>query len=125
MPPSFLASPLSRRPVRTRSYSSAGGVTATARLVAPVPDLEEATLAELQRAMSSGRLTSFQLTRRYLQRIEALDRRGPELNSIIEVNPQALDIARSLDGERRRGEVRGPLLAPARTLSAGRHGEPR
>ncbi len=86
-----------------------GSPAAAARMVAPFPDLEEATIAELQRAMSSGRLTSLELTRQYLRRIAALDRRGPKLNSIVEVNPQALDIARGLDRERRRGEVRGPL----------------
>ncbi len=86
-----------------------GSPAAAARLVAPFPNLEEATIAELQRAMSSGRLTSLELTRQYLRRIGALDRRGPKLNSIVEVNPQALDIARQLDRERRRGEVRGPL----------------
>lgn len=71
--------------------------------------LEEASIAELQAEMTAGRLTSNQLVHQYLRRIEQIDRRGPRLNSILEVNPEADDIARSLDRERRNGNVRGPL----------------
>ncbi len=76
---------------------------------APAAQVEETTIAELQARMSSGRLTSHALVRMYLARIEAIDRRGPALNSVIEVNPDAEAIARALDQERRRGHVRGPL----------------
>src|SRR5215831_7743300 len=69
----------------------------------------EATVAQLQAMMSSGELTSEELTRFYLERIERLDRDGPTVNSIIEVNPDALDIARQADRDRRQGR-RGPLL---------------
>jgi amidase len=72
-------------------------------------DVEEATIAELQGAMRRGRLTSLGLVRRYLARIEALDRNGPRLNSVIEINPDAETIAMQLDAERRAGRVRGPL----------------
>jgi amidase len=75
----------------------------------PFRGLEEATIAELQDAMTNGRLTALRLVRRYLARIDALDRRGPKLNSIIETNPDAEAIARELDRERRNGHVRGPL----------------
>jgi amidase len=71
--------------------------------------LEEATVAELQEGMRSGRLTSRAVTEAYLARIEALDRRGPALHSMLDLNPDALAIADSLDAERRAGRVRGPL----------------
>jgi amidase len=72
-------------------------------------NLNEATVAQLQAMMRSGELTSVELTRFYLQRIERLDQDGPSVNSVIEVNPDALAIARQSDEERRRGQVRGPL----------------
>ena len=72
-------------------------------------ELEEATLAELTDAMASGARSSESITRLYLERIEALDRNGPRLRSIIETNPDALDLARALDIERAEGNVRGPL----------------
>lgn len=71
--------------------------------------LEEQTIAWMQDQMSRGRLTSRRLTRAYLRRITALDKRGPKLNSVIELNRGALDVARALDDERRAGRVRGPL----------------
>jgi amidase len=70
---------------------------------------EEATIAELQAAMAAGSLTSRELTRAYLRRIRQIDLSGIRLNSVIEVNPDALDIAAERDGERRHGRVRGPL----------------
>jgi Asp-tRNA(Asn)/Glu-tRNA(Gln) amidotransferase A subunit family amidase len=72
-------------------------------------EFAETTVAELQEAMHSGRLTSRALTAAYLARIDALDRRGPELRAVLEINPEALAIADSLDAERRAGRVRGPL----------------
>jgi amidase len=75
----------------------------------PSSDVEEATIAELQDRMTRGRLTSRDLVQKYLDRIDAIDRRGARLNSVIEVNPDAGRIARELDRERRDGRVRGPL----------------
>ncbi len=72
-------------------------------------ELEEMTVLELQDAMASGRYTSRQLVERYLKRIEEIDRRGPTLRSIIEVNPDALRIADELDAERLQRGSRGPL----------------
>jgi amidase len=72
-------------------------------------ELEEATFAELSAAMESGERTAVEITRLYLERIEALDRAGPRLRSIIETNPEALEIAQRLDEERAAGNVRGPL----------------
>jgi amidase len=71
--------------------------------------LEEATIAQLQSAMRSGHLTSTALVRAYLDRINRLDRHGPRVNSVLELNPDAHDIAEQLDRERRQGKVRGPL----------------
>ena len=70
---------------------------------------DEASIAELQDAMQSGKLSARELSSYYLQRIERIDRSGPELRSIIELNPDALAIADRLDRERRDGKIRGPL----------------
>ena len=72
-------------------------------------ELEEATIAELGGQMASGERTSAEITKLYLDRIEVLDRRGPALRSVIETNPDALEIAEELDRERAAGNVRGPL----------------
>ncbi len=69
----------------------------------------EATIDQLQAQMSAGTLTARELTAAYLDRIAQLDKAGPKLNAIIELNPDALAIADQLDAERRTGKVRGPL----------------
>jgi amidase len=69
----------------------------------------EATVVQLQKAMASGELTSEELTEEYIARIFALDQNGPGVNSVIELNPDALDIARDADELRRQGHVLGPL----------------
>jgi len=71
--------------------------------------LEEATVAQLQAAMSSGRLSSEALTRAYIARILAFDQDGPGVNSVMELNPDALAMARRADALRRQGKVLGPL----------------
>jgi amidase len=71
--------------------------------------LEEATVADLQRAMASGALTAASLTAAYCQRVEAIDRSGPGLRSVIELNPDAVAVAERMDAERKSGTVRGPL----------------
>lgn len=70
---------------------------------------EEATIAELQKAMESGELTSEAITETYLKRIKEIDKAGAGLNSIIEVNPDAIEIAKKLDVERNSKGARGPL----------------
>lgn len=72
-------------------------------------ELNEITITELQEKMSSGKYTSEDITKLYLQRIEATDKNGPRLNSVIELNPDALSIAKALDEERKAGKTRGPL----------------
>jgi amidase len=69
----------------------------------------EATVAQLQAMMTSGKLTSETLTEYYIDRILALDRNGPVVNAVIELNPDALDIARQMDDMRKHGKVLGPL----------------
>ncbi len=69
----------------------------------------EATVAELQAEMASGMLTSEVLTMEYIARIVALDQNGPGVNAVIELNPDALVMARNADALRRRGVVLGPL----------------
>jgi amidase len=76
----------------------------------PAPfDLEEATIAGLQQRMQSGQDTSRSLVDKYLARIDALDRSGPALHSVLEVNPDARTIADRLDAERKSRGPRGPL----------------
>jgi len=72
-------------------------------------ELEEATIAELRAGMESGRFTARSITDLYLARIEEIDKKGPSLNSVIEVNPEARTIADALDAERKSGKTRGPL----------------
>lgn len=72
-------------------------------------DVSEASIAELQAAMQAETLTSADLTRHYIARIAAIDRDGPRLNSVLEVNPDAVSIAESLDTQRKSTGARGPL----------------
>jgi amidase len=72
-------------------------------------ELEEATIADLQAGMSSGRMTSHSITQQYMARIDELDRKGPTLRHVLEINPDALAIADSLDRERKSGRLRGAL----------------
>ena len=72
-------------------------------------ELNEVTITELQEKMASGKYTSEQITKLYLQRIEAFDKKGPQLNAVIELNPDALAIAKTMDEERKAGKTRGLL----------------
>lgn len=75
----------------------------------PAFELDELTVADLQAGMSSGKYSAQSLTRKYLDRIDDIDRRGPSVNSVIELNPDAQAIAAEMDRERKAGRVRGPL----------------
>ncbi len=75
----------------------------------PSFELDEATIAGLQASMTSGKFSAHSLAEKYLQRIEAIDKRGPSVSSVIEVNPDALAIAAALDRERAQKGPRGPL----------------
>jgi amidase len=88
--------------------TAASAPPAVRRDVPPSP-LDEATVAQLQGRFASGEASARSITQAYLDRIAAVDRGGPAVNSVIEVNPDALAIADSLDAERKTGRVRGPL----------------
>jgi amidase len=70
---------------------------------------DEATIAGLQSAMAAGRITAVELTTHYLNRIQAIDEHGPHLNSVIEINRDAIAMAHAADAQRRHGRVLGPL----------------
>jgi amidase len=72
-------------------------------------ELDEITIADLQAGMASGKFSARSITEKYLARIEEIDKHGPTINSVIEVNPEALAIADALDKERAGKHVRGPL----------------
>lgn len=86
--------------------ADAGAATNT--VITPF-ELEEITLGELAEGMKSGKFTARSITEQYLARIETMDRQGPALHSVIEVNPDALSIADALDKERKDNGLRGPL----------------
>lgn len=72
-------------------------------------ELNETGVDELQQKMKDGSYTAEKIVRLYLDRIEAVDKSGPSLNAIIEINPDAIEQAQQLDRERSEGKVRGPL----------------
>lgn len=72
-------------------------------------ELNEESISSLQEKMAVGKSSSEQITNLYLKRIGEIDKKGPTLNSVIELNPDALAIARAMDGERKSGKLRGPL----------------
>jgi amidase len=76
---------------------------------APRMAVEERSIDDLQAAMTAGKATSVDLTRAFLVRIAAMDRKGPTLRSVIATNPDAVAQAKALDAERKAGRVRGPL----------------
>jgi amidase len=72
-------------------------------------ELDEITLGALEEGLKSGKFTAHSLTEKYLERIEEIDKRGPGVNAVLEVNPDALAIADALDRERQTRGPRGPL----------------
>ncbi len=114
---------MSDRTLDRRAFLEMAGATSAATLLRPMTprpapavsrslasfELEEATIAELQAGMTSGKYTARSLVTAYLQRIEEIDRKGPTLRSVLEPNPDALAQATALDAERKAKGVRGPL----------------
>ena len=104
-------------------YGAVAGAAAAARPLAgretvpsappspsvPAFELDEATIADLQKRMASGADSARTLVAKYSVRVEALDRKGPELRAVLELDPDAPAIADRLDAERKAGKVRGPL----------------
>jgi len=76
-----------------------------------IPDFElnEESITSLQEKISAGKYSSEQITKLYLDRIDAIDKKGPMLNAVIEINPDAMSIAKAMDDERKAGKTRGPL----------------
>ncbi len=85
--------------------------TVPATAIDAVPDFElnEENILSLQEKMAAGKLSAEQMTNLYLQHIEAIDKKGPLLNCVIEINPDALSTAKMMDEERKAGKIRGPL----------------
>jgi amidase len=100
-----------------RSMKTTLLIIATTAVIAALPlragDIptkhNEATVAQLQAEMASGKLTSEELTKEYIKRIEALDQSGPGVNAVIELNPDAITMAKNADKLRQHGKVLGPL----------------
>ena len=117
-----LSEPPRRKFLRTTLL---GGASATmlpalagARELAPDPvpapgvpsfELDEVSISDLQAKMADGNYTSHSLTEKYLARIDEIDKHGPTINSVIEINPDALAIAEALDKERKEKGIRGPM----------------
>ena len=107
-------SELSRRDVLKLGAGAVAGAAALS-VVRSLPaaaaptNLNEMTVAQMQASMASHQLSSLDLVNYYLTRIKTIDHAGPTVNSVIEVNPDAVAIAQSLDAERKAGHVRGPL----------------
>ena len=100
--------------MKTKTAGAIAGLamalSTNAGAAAPPPeDPAFAAFSDQQAAMASGTASAESLTRAYLARIAALDRKGPRLNAVIALNPHALADARALDAERKAGHVRGPL----------------
>ncbi|HEV2948192.1 MAG TPA: amidase [Gemmataceae bacterium] len=111
---------MSHQKSNRRQFLASG--LASALLAAPSPgratspradndafELSELSITDLQDGMQSGKYTSRSLAEKYLARIEAIDRQGPGLRSVIELNPDALELADALDKERKQKGPRGPL----------------
>jgi amidase len=121
------AAPARREFLRTSLLGTAAIATAAAKSLAaregavrrasgvvysgevPAFELDETTISDLQEAMKSGKLTSQSITEKYLARIDQIDKQGPAINAIIELNPDALSIADAMDNERKEKGPRGPL----------------
>ncbi len=100
-------------------YSLAGGALALSNplkgwATAPTAepsnmDMTTWSITHIQQKMATGELRARALTEAYLARIAAIDKSGPSINAVIELNPQALELADALDGERAQGRLRGPM----------------
>ena len=96
-------------PLAAATLPNGSGPVTPATLSAAAFALEEATIADLQALLTAGKYTSRSLCEAYMARIADIDRAGPMLRAVLELNPDALTIADALDGERRDGKLRGPL----------------
>jgi amidase len=104
----LLATTASLAPVATLGADSTLSLSRTAYHPGHF-ELEEATIPQLQARMAGGKLTAGELVKKFKARIDKIDRHGPKLNAVIELNPDALSIAHELDAERKTKAARGPL----------------
>jgi len=93
----------------TTAAKEAADTSSTVSLPLPTFELDEATIAELQTGMASGKYSAHALAAKYLDRIDSVDKKGPAIHAVIELNPDALSIADGLDKERKAKGPRGPL----------------
>jgi len=101
------------------NFIAAGALLGAAMIVMPSPargdpegaptQFNDMTVAQMQAAMAAGKLSSVELTRFYIERILKLDQNGPGVNSVIELNPDAIALAQSADDQRAHGKMMGPL----------------
>ncbi len=97
-------------PVMQPAFGASWRDAATAEAAdVPAFELDEITIGELQDGMKSGKYSARSIAEKYLGRIAAIDKSGPMVNSVIEINPDALEIAEALDKERKEKGARGPL----------------
>ena len=100
-----------------REFLYAAAALAAARASADTPAIEEATLTDLEASLTVGRFTSVVLVEQYLARVADIDKK---INSVIELNPDALAIAAALDRERKEKGPRGPLHGIPILIKIGR-----
>jgi amidase len=93
----------------TTGAKEAAPTLSAANAPPPAFELDELTIADLQSGMASGKYSAHSLAKKYLDRIDDVDKHGPAINSVIELNPDALAIASDLDKERKAKGPRGPL----------------
>ncbi len=93
----------------TSTLYAASGVAQSKEPTNVPHNYNEMTVAQLEAAMAAGKLTSEKLTDYYIDRILAIDQNGPGVNAVIELNPDALKIARQMDKLRQKGIVLGPM----------------
>ncbi len=93
----------------TVALAGTAPATRDPQLAAVGEDVIETSIADLQAAMEQGKLNARQITRQYIRRIKLLDMKGPHIRSVLEINPDALEIAAALDKERAKTGPRGPL----------------
>lgn len=93
----------------TKSILVALAATGVAASAHSATDLHYASVSELSKMMADNELTAVELVEHFQQRIAELDKQGPAIHAIVELNSQAIEIATALDNERNEGQSRGPL----------------
>lgn len=95
--------------IRNLALAIALSISSLAPLTATALDITKASIADINAAFADGSLSAEALTKAYLARIAAYDQKGPKIDTVIYLNPKALEEAKVLDAERAAGKIRGPL----------------